>query len=192
MRLPTLALLLAAACTRGDSSRAADTAGARDTSAAASAGAPAPDTVASPWAVSEAGAGPIRAGMTSAEARAATGGALALPVSLDATCDFARVAGAPGGLRIMMAGGRVARVDVDSATVPTTRGARVGDTEARVRELYGSALREEPHKYVEGGRYLIVRGADTTRAIVFETDGRVVRHLRAGRTPEVMWVEGCA
>ena len=149
------------------------------------------DTAASPWAVSDAGAGPVRVGMSAAEARRAVGGELSLPINLDATCEYARARAAPAGLRFMLHDGQVARVDADSAAASTTRGVRVGDSEARVRERYGSAVREEPHKYVAGGRYLVVRGADTTRALVFETDGRVVTRYRGGRLPEVLWVERC-
>lgn len=149
------------------------------------------DSAASPWAVSETGAGPVRVGMTTAEARLATGGALSLPVSLDASCEHVRVREAPGGLRFMVVGGRVVRVEVDSATVPTSRGARVGDSEARIRELYGAGVRTEAHRYTTG-HYLVVPSPDTTRLVVFETDGRVVTRYYAGRMPEVRWVEGCS
>src|SRR5918998_1464389 len=118
-------------------------------------------------------------------ARRALGGELSLPINLDAACEYARARGAPAGLRFMLHEGQVARVDADSAAVPTTRGVRVGDSEARVRQLYGTAVREEPHKYVAGGRYLIVRAADTASQLVFETDGRVVTRFRGGRLPEV-------
>jgi hypothetical protein len=184
-----LLLCLTLAACGGDAARTADTASTRDSAAVAAGGAP--DTVSSPWAVSDSGAGPVRVGMSAADVRRAVGGELSLPVNLDATCEYTRARSAPGGLRFMLNEGQVARVDADSAAVPTTRGVRVGDGEARVRERYGSLVREEPHKYVAGGRYLVVRGADTTRALVFETDGRVVTRLRGGRLPEVLWVEGC-
>ena len=81
-------------------------------------------------------------------------------------------------------------VTVDAATA---EGARVGDSEARIRSLYVGRLSMQPHKYAEG-RYLIVtprEPADSAYRIVFETDGRVVTKYRAGRLPEVQWVERC-
>lgn len=55
-------------------------------------------------------------------------------------------------------------------------------------------VRVEPHKYTDG-RYFIVlagTGADSVMRLVFETEkGRVTR-FRAGRNPEVQWVEGCS
>lgn len=45
------------------------------------------------------------------------------------------------------------------------------------------------------GKYLIATpaaSADAGFRIVFETDGASVLKYRAGRLPEVEWVEGCA
>ena len=59
-------------------------------------------------------------------------------------------------------------------------------------ELYRGRVKTEPHKYVQGGHYLIVTSpTDTMHQIVFETDGKRVTTYRVGRTPEVRWVEGC-
>ena len=92
----------------------------------------------------------------------------------------------------MIDGGRIARVDVDSAGIATAAGARIGDSEARIERLYAGRVRTTPHKYEEGGRYLTVDAADDSSfAIVFETSkGRVTRY-RAGRRPAVEYVEGC-
>jgi hypothetical protein len=86
----------------------------------------------------------------------------------------------------------VARIDVRDNTLATDAGARVGDAESRVRELYRGRVKTEPHKYVQGGHYLIdTSPTDTMHQIVFETDGKRVTTYRVGRTPEVRWVEGC-
>jgi hypothetical protein len=90
----------------------------------------------------------------------------------------------------MVIEGRIARIDVDSATIATTAGARVGDSEQHIRELYGERLITSPHKYVEG-HYLTVTPRDTAHRILFETDGQRVTRYRAGRVPEVEWVERC-
>ena len=86
----------------------------------------------------------------------------------------------------------VARVDVDSAGVATAAGARVGDTEERVKGLYAGRVAVSPHKYEEGNYLTVTPDADTTYAIVFETSkGRVTR-FRGGRRPQVEYVEGCS
>ena len=89
--------------------------------------------------------------------------------------------------------GYIARVDVDSGSVATESGARIGDGEARVRELYGDRVTEMPHKYVSGGKYLVVTPAsgDTALRLVFETEGGRVARFRGGRMPQVMYVERC-
>ena len=87
----------------------------------------------------------------------------------------------------------VVRLDVRDSSVATDAGVRVGDAESRVRSLYPGSVTTQPHKYVQGGHYLIVSSpATSTRQIVFETDGKRVTSYRVGRVPEVGWVEGCS
>jgi hypothetical protein len=153
--------------------------------ALASCRAPAPPGAAEPaeWVVTDAGAGPIRAGMTADEIRphVATLGALE-------ECSYAKVPAAPG-LLVMLVDGKVVRLDVIEAGIATAAGAEVGDTEQRVRELYPD-LRVEPHKYTDG-HYLVV-DSNAGRRLVFETDGARVTRYRAGAIPQVDWVEGCS
>jgi hypothetical protein len=127
--------------------------------------------------------------MSVSEAEAALGAAFPRPRALT-DCHYVRPPQGPSGLSFMAVQGRIARIDVDSATVATTAGARVGDSEARVGELYGERLIVAPHKYVEG-HYLTVTPADPAYRIIFETDGQRVTRYRAGRLPEVEWVERC-
>jgi len=89
----------------------------------------------------------------------------------------------------------VARIEVDSSAIPAGRGARVGDSEARVKTLYGPRVSVEPHKYLPNGHYLVVAPVpptDSNFRLIFETDGSRVTSYRAGRLPQVQWVEGCA
>ena len=134
--------------------------------------------------------------MTVAEARAVTGNALELPPSSKDpnACDDVELAGGPPGVSFMVEGGRVVRVDVQSGRVQTAEGARIGDTEERVKMLYGDRVAVTPHKYTDG-HYLTVRPkavADSAFRIIFETDGHVVTMYRAGIRPPVEYVEGCA
>lgn len=150
-----------------------------------------PDSSAS-WTITETGWGPIRAGMSVADARAALGGDLPDPANRE--CDHLRPSRGPQGLLIMVVGGQVVRVEVSDTTVATAAGARVGDTEARISALYPGRVQTGPHKYVDG-HYLVVRrgaGADSVHRLVFETDGQRVTRYRSGRIPEVEWVEGCS
>jgi hypothetical protein len=153
---------------------------------------PAPSPSGPPnMAVTEFGIGPIRAGMTVAQAAQAMGGGFAAPKGGTAGCTYAVLTKAPPGLAVMLQDGKVARVDVRSGTVATAAGARIGDSEARIKSLYPGRVTVSPHKYVQGGHYLTVTPADNNYRIVFETDGKKVTSYRSGRVPEVEQVEGC-
>jgi hypothetical protein len=140
--------------------------------------------------VTEYGIGPIRAGMTVAQANAAIGGGFAAPKGGTSGCKYAVLTKAPRGLWVMLQDGRVARVEVRSGSIATSTGVRIGDSEARVKQLY-PGVASTPHKYVPGGHYLTVTGSDPANRIVFETDGSKVTTFRSGRAPEVENVEGC-
>jgi hypothetical protein len=185
----TLAALLGASVACGGD-RPAD---ARDTAAAVvpvDTPTAAPES-ASGWAATATGLGPLRTGMSVAEARGAVGGDFAAP---DSGCVHVPVSAAPGRVLAMVVDGRVARLEVKDSLVATDRGARVGDTEARVDSLYLGHVRAEPHKYTDG-RYLVVTPpspADSAYRLVFETDGQRVLEYRMGLLPMVSWVEGCS
>ena len=137
--------------------------------------------------VTETGIGPVRVGMTVAEAMRAWGGDFRA-TNTNAPCYYLRPAGT-SGVALMVIEGRIARVDVSDASVATFAGARVGDSEARIKSLY-PAVEVTPHKYVNG-HYLTVLPSGDHR-IIFETDGVKVTRFRAGRMPEVGWIEGCS
>ncbi len=158
----------------------------------------APDTTATKpvatFTISETRIGPVRAGMTLAQANAALGGTLNVPSRLD-ECDFVRPKTTPRDVMFMVEKGRISRVDVVRAsTIATTAGARIGDTEARIMSLYPGRVATQPHKYTDG-RYLVVtpaNPADSAFRIVFETDGTRVLRYRSGIRPAVEYVEGCS
>ena len=90
--------------------------------------------------------------------------------------------------------GRLARIEVKDGLVATGRGARVGDSEARIDSLYAGSLAIAPHKYTDG-HYLVVTppgGGAKRHRLIFETDGQRVLEYRAGALPAVAWVEGCS
>jgi hypothetical protein len=181
-------LILALACGGNDHARPADDSAATVTPAPA----PAPATVVSAP-VTELGIGPLRAGMTLAEARTALG-TLDIRAGADTLgCDYIHSRNLPSGVNVMIVEGKVARIDVKTREVTTTEGARVGDSEQRVLSLYGKRASVGPHKYTDG-HYVTIKptSGDTTHLIVFETNADTVTYYRAGRVPYVQYVEGCS
>jgi len=150
-----------------------------------------------PWTVDEFGMGPLRAGMTVAEAARTVGGSFSAPAGGAETCTFAVWREAPPGVLVMLDEGLVARVDVTrDSRIATSKGARIGDTEARIKELYKGRVAVTPHEYTDG-HYLTVTpppgsGEDRNYRLVFETDGNRVLRYRGGKLPQVGWVESCS
>lgn len=149
--------------------------------------------------VTENGYGPLAIGMTIRDAAQAIGASVpsASRSSSNSTsgCAYVNLANMPPGMRVMAVHDTVVRVDVDSGNVATGMGARIGDPEWRVHDLYGSRVAVQPSKYVSGAHFMIVSPippTDSGRRIVFETDGSRITRYRAGRLPEVQWVEGCS
>jgi hypothetical protein len=145
-------------------------------------------------ALNEDGLGQIQIGMTLDDA--VNMGLLNENPNMKTACDFvypAVGAGIPDGVSVMVVKGMIVRIDVDTGSVTTDEGAKIGDTEDRIKSLYGDDLKIEPHKYIEGGHYMTVAGdsASAGKALLFETDGKRVTSFRGGRLPEVKWLEGC-
>ena len=146
-------------------------------------------------ALSEEGLGQIQIGMNLDDA--VNMGLLNENPTMNTRCDFvfpAVGAGIPEGVSVMVVKGKIARIDVDTGSVTTEDGVKIGDTEDRIKSIYGDEVKVEPHKYIDGGHYMIVLGdsARAGKALMFETDGKRVTMFRAGRLPEVKWVEGCS
>ncbi len=141
------------------------------------------------WKVTYTGVGPIRVGMTVAQAREALNGALVIKDSSTA-CYYARLGKGPEDVSLMITNGQIARVDIIGDSIATEAGARVGDTEDRIKTLYAGRVEVQPHKYTNG-HYLVVKPDAGESRLIFETDGSKVTLYRAGKLPEVEWVEGC-
>lgn len=146
-------------------------------------------------ALSEEGLGQILIGMNLDDA--VNMGLLNENPTMNAQCDFvfpAVGAGIPDGVSVMVVKGKIARIDVDTGSVTTEDGAKIGDTEDRIKSIYGDEVQVERHKFIDAGHYMTVLGdsASAGKALVFETDGKHVTMFRGGRLPEVKWVEGCS
>jgi len=163
-----LPLLLATGCSRGQSSEQ--------------------------WEVSIRGYGPIESGMTLAEAEKAASRSFERSDSLESGCHMVRLAGDSGkGPLFMVIDGRVARVDVTEPGIRTSHKVSVGDDEAKIAKVYPERITVSPHKYT-AGHYMTVgprTEADSGFELVFETESLRVTRYRAGRLPEVEYVEGC-
>lgn len=152
------------------------------------------------------GIGPIRVGMTLAQATAAVG----KPVRIDPGyvldgCGYAEVEGGPEGLSFMVLRAketdawRIVRINVsEKSRIATLSGVRIGATEAEVKKTYTGPgktgkLEVEQHVYVEAGHYITydVDGPEGHR-LLFETDGTKVTEFRSGEQGPVGYVEGCA
>ncbi len=143
------------------------------------------------------GIGDIPIGLTVAETAQAAGIKL---VSLDSSspkeaCYYVK----PQGLKdvgFMVIDGKVARIDVwRESKITTLRGAKIGDSEARIKSLYPGQIKVTPHEYVTTGHYLTFipkDKADKNYRLVFETDGKRVTQMRSGKLPEVSYIEGCS
>ena len=140
--------------------------------------------------------GPIRIGMNPQEAIEAAGYALTVNL-IDSSCYYLETEPVLDNVGFMVSKGTVARIDVWAGSNVTTRsGAKIGMTEAEIISLFGDKIETSAHKYVTGGKYLTfvpVDEADKNFRVIFETDASgVVTSYRAGRLPEVGYVEGCA
>lgn len=140
------------------------------------------------------GYGDLRFGMTPEQARKAWKGGLEGDALKSGECGYLHPAGTAAGPYLMFEGGVFVRYDVRGANTTAPGGGRVGLAADDIRRLYAGRVQESPHHYVEGGKYL--RVADPTskdRALIFEVDapGRVTT-WRAGRLPQVGYIEGCS
>jgi hypothetical protein len=145
------------------------------------------------WRITTAGYGPVKIGMSVAEASAALGAKLVSEGPVDEpACHYMRPEPAVEGLWFMISDDHVVRVEVNAPGITTRSGLGVGDSEARVKELLPSA-EVTPHKYVApDGNYLTVWSASRKAAVRFETLQGKVTSFYAGRVPEVEYVEGCS
>jgi hypothetical protein len=145
--------------------------------------------------VSTQGIGGIRIGMTISQAsRAAQMKLIAMDRNRRTACLYYRPASRLSGISFMVTNGAISRIDITNPRIATLSGAKIGDSEKRIRSLYGSQLQTKSHTYLDQGHYLIFaprNQQDRRNRILFETDGIKVLNWRVGRIKEVGWNEGC-
>lgn len=150
--------------------------------------------------------GPIKIRMNLPEAAAAANTRLSVSYAGSDSCYYLQTEGELKGVSFMVTKDDVksrlqyvtsdviARVDVDNPKITTVSGAKIGDTEARIKSLYTGQIKVTPHKYTKGHYLTFIpkNKAEQNYRIVFETDGQRVIRYRAGKLPEVEYVEGCS
>lgn len=145
--------------------------------------------------ISTQGIGPILVGMTVSEAEKA--GNIELDFGGSYRTDSCRY-GSTSALEdidFMFSKGTLARIDVGNPQTKTLSGVGVGDSEADVFAAYGEQLQRDANYYdPENASYLTYvpsDSSDNTRVLFDVIEDEVV-NVRAGRLPEINYVEGCA
>ena len=149
------------------------------------------------------GIGPIRVGMTVDEASQSAGIKLISNGNSGGNdeyqCSYVQPQGEPKGISFMIAKGRIARVDINNQRITTIRGAKIGNTQEQIIKLYPGQIKASPHpdqgRLPYNGKYLTFvpkDAADKNYRIIFETSKNLVTRFRAGKLPEVDYIEGCA
>lgn len=95
------------------------------------------------------------------------------------------------GVFFMVTNGKIARIDIISDKYATDKGAKIGDTEEKIKSLY-KEVQVQPNKYDEKKHDLEIYSGDEKYLILFETDGNRVTGFRVGNAEEVSYVERCS
>lgn len=133
--------------------------------------------------------GKIKVGMTVRQASQAFGTELITPNGTG-ECYYIEPKQGLKGVDFMVIEGKIARIDIAGKAYATDKGAKIGDTEAKIKSLY-KGIKVHPQKYDEKRHDMEVYSRDKKYLLIFETDGKVVTGFRVGRVEEVSWVERC-
>jgi hypothetical protein len=107
-------------------------------------------------------------------------------------CWYLRYHGGRSDFDLMIIGGKVVRVELNTtSTLKTFAGAHIGTTEAELRTLYGSRLDTQPHKYDPSGHTITMKSSSGEYGLRFETSHGKVSAIQAGPWEHLNYVEGC-
>ena len=134
--------------------------------------------------------GNAKIGMTTAQASQVLDKELVRDKGYEDACYYVEAQGLQG-VRFMVTNNKIARIDISSEKYATDKGAKIGDTEDRIKSLY-QRVNKSPQKYDEGKYDLEIYSGDEKYLIIFETDGTSVTGFRVGNAEEVNYVEGCS
>jgi hypothetical protein len=186
-------LFFLAACNQSGAATGSEPASAPPAAAAPTA-APAPAT--SDPVLTTAGLGPMRIGMTDAEARAAAGAAnieADTGTEISDSCTEIKLKGDYPGVYLMINDGKLSRITLyDNPRFKTDRGIGVGATPADVMAAYPGIV-SSPHEYENPPAvYLTLWTKPEKEGVRFEINHEgVVGSIHAG-DDTIQYVEGCA
>jgi hypothetical protein len=145
------------------------------------------------WRVSAEGIGPVKVGMSVAQAAAALGEYFA--ANKHATCDYADWPGAPEGAHVVIDDDTVVAVWVSSGQVASEEQLKIGDRADMIEVRYPSLAADKrpntDHYYGRAFALVIPLPGDSSRRIVYEVSDSVIRSFRAGRYRAVLDDEPC-
>jgi hypothetical protein len=143
------------------------------------------------WVIRDDGAGPAKIGMSLAQLVVALHQDLSMPAEKDVQgCFYVNPRGHEH-IAFMIVDKRLVRLDVYGPGIATSTGIQVGDSESRVRKVYGSRVKLTPHTYVDNGHYLTIRSEDPRFGVRFETNDGKITMFYAGTFEAIQYVEGC-
>jgi hypothetical protein len=139
------------------------------------------------------GLGPVLIGMTIPQVEKALGIPLAVDSfgNEDMPCQRAWPSSGLAQVHFMAVHNAIQRIDIEDQSIATDRGAKIGDSEERIRSLYPPPILERPDPNFPEGHYMIVSSADGKRALLFATDGEVVLTYRVGERRAIEQIAGC-
>ena len=137
--------------------------------------------------------GPVKIGMTTSQAARVLGVSVIRDEGYEgADCYYASPKSKFSDVAFMMNGKVIVRIDINSKDYMTDKGAKIGDTEARIKQLYKGMYKIYPHKYIDNAHDIEVPMKGGKYSMIFETDGKRVTRFRLGKTEQVGFVEGCS
>jgi len=145
------------------------------------------------WQVDFRSVGPVRIGMSVAEASVALGEALEVPPPDESFCQWSdvRPSKSPPGVWLTVSQDTIVRIDVDSAGLPTVDGLQVGSTIEDILQKYDTLIERDGSLGGEAKFTLSSREPERAFLIIFRTDGARVIRITSGRRLAAQ-VEECA
>ncbi len=142
--------------------------------------------------VSTVGIDRIMFGMTLHDAQVAAGSRFT-PITPIGHCFLVVPEAGQAGLAFWVVAGTVERVDVDTRTITTRSGAGIGDTEDRIREMFGERIHTTALPDGSGNllAYIPRDVADATYRVMFLSNGLQIIRMWAGRLPWAEELGGC-
>ena len=142
--------------------------------------------------VSTVGIDRVMFGMTLHDAQVAAGSQFT-PITPVGHCFLVVPEAGQAGLTFWVVAGTVERVDVDTRTITTRSGAGIGDTEDRIREMFGERIHTTTLPDGSGNllAYIPKDVADATYRVMFLSNGLQITRMWAGRLPWAEELGGC-